>query len=138
MAATERYLGVEAGPYSLALPLLTVRQILDVGGASSTAPTDPRALGVAPISLAGLLDKPAQGARPGLLLFDGHSGPVLLSVCGVGGVFDAPAPRPLPKTVACRWPGLLRGVLALEAGALRLVLDPRVLMGLVEAAEARA
>lgn len=138
MPPTERYLGVAAGPYSLALPLLTVRQILDVGGAASTVPTDPRALGVAPISLAALLDKPPQPGRPGLLLFDGHSGPVLLSVCGVTGVFDAPAPSPLPKTVACRWPGLIRGVLASEAGRQRLVLDPRVLMGLVEAAEARA
>ncbi|MCC7109181.1 MAG: hypothetical protein IT382_07835 [Deltaproteobacteria bacterium] len=138
MSDTERYLGVAAGPYSLALPLLTVRQILDVGGSSSMAPTDPRALGVAPISLAGLMDKPPLPGRPGLLLVDGHSGPVLLSVCGVSGVFDAPPPLPLPKTVACRWPGLVRGVLGSAAGQRRLVLDPRVLMGLVEAAEARA
>lgn len=138
MSGAERYLGVAAGPYALALPLLTVRQILDVGGASSTAPTDPRALGVAPISLAALLDKPAQPGRPGLLLFDGHTGPVLLSVCELSGVFDAPPPLPLPGTVSCRWPGLIRGVLANEANRLRLVLDPRVLMGLVEAAEARA
>lgn len=133
MSDTERYLGVSAGPFSLALPLLTVRQILDVGGASSMAPSDPRALGVEPISLARLLDKPAQAGRPGLLLFDGHIGPVLLSVCGLSGVFDAPAPQPLPRTVACRWPGLVRGVLSHPEGKLRLVLDPRVLMGLVEA-----
>ncbi|MBI1944794.1 MAG: hypothetical protein HYS27_03810 [Deltaproteobacteria bacterium] len=133
MSDTERYLGVSAGPFSLALPLLTVRQILDVGGASSMAPSDPRALGVEPISLARLLDKPAQPGRPGLLLFDGHIGPVLLSVCALSGVFDAPAPQPLPRTVACRWPGLVRGVLSHPEGKLRLVLDPRVLMGLVEA-----
>jgi hypothetical protein len=136
--ATERYLGVSAGPYTLALPLLTVRQILDVGGSSASAPSDPRALGVEPISLARLLDKPAQGVRPGLLLFDGHTGPVLLTVCQVAGVLDAPPPRPLPKTVACRWPGLVRGVIETKEGALRLVLDPRVLMGLLEATEARA
>lgn len=133
MTETDRYLGVVAGPFTLALPLLTVRQILDVGGPSSMAPSDPRALGVEPISLARLLDKPAREGRPGLLLFDGHIGPVLLSVCGVSGVFDAPAPAPLPRTVACRWPGLVRGVLGEAGGALRLVLDPRVLMGLVEA-----
>lgn len=138
MADTDRYLGVAAGPFALALPLLTVRQILDVGGVSSTAPSDPRALGVQPISLAALLDKPRQEGRPGLLLFDGHTGPVLLSVCGVTGVFDAGAPLPLPRTVACRWPGLIRGVLVDPAARLRLVLDPRVLMGLVEASEARA
>lgn len=138
MVEPERYLGVTAGPYALALPLLTVRQILDVGGASSMAPSDPRALGVAPVSLATLLEKPPCAGRPGLLLFDGHLGPVLLSVCGVSGVFGAPAPTPLPKTVACRWPGLIRGVLAREGRELCLVLDPRVLMGLVEAREARA
>lgn len=133
MPETDRYLGVAAGPFALALPLLTVRQILDVGGPSSMAPTDPRALGVEPISLARLLDKPAREGRPGLLLFDGHIGPVLLSVCGVSGVFDAPAPRPLPRTVACLWPGLVRGVLSYPERTLRLVLDPRILMGLVEA-----
>lgn len=176
MALRQRYLGVDAGPFRLALPIETVRQILDVGGAQASAPTDPRALGVAPVSLARLLGARPREGRPAFLLFDGHSGPVLLSTCVLGRVIDAGAPRPLPRTVACRWPGLIRGVIddavldtvaddlpaappaapsaALAAGSaaalpdrvaagaapapasLRLVLDPRVLMGLVEAAEA--
>ena len=134
----ERFLGVLAGPFRLALPLETVRQILDVGGAtaeaSERAPTDPRALGVQPLSLAELLGAAPADRRPALLLFDGHTGPVLLSTCVLGAVIDAPTPTPLPRTVACRWPGLIQGVID-DGGQLRLVLDPRVLMGLVEAAQ---
>jgi hypothetical protein len=130
----DRYLGVDAGPFRLALPLETVRQILDVGGEQASAPTDPRALGVEPLSLATLLGAAPSDRRPALLLFDGHSGPVLLSTCLLGRVFEGAAPRPLPRTVACRWPGLVKGVVDESAGSLRLVLDPRVLMGLVEAA----
>ena len=131
----QRYLGVRAGPFRLALPLEAVRQILDVGGEQASAPTDPRALGVLPLSLARLLDSEPVARRPALLLFDGLSGPVLLSTCVLGGVVDAATPRPLPRTVACRWPGLIRGVLHLQAqdDGLRLIIDPRVLMGLVEA-----
>ena len=128
---SERFLGVRAGPFRLALPLGTVRQILDVGGEAASAPTDPRALGVLPVSLARLLGAEPVARRPALLLFDGHMGPVLLSTCVLGSVVDADPPRALPRTVACRWPGLVRGVI--DDGGLRLVLDPRVLMGLVEA-----
>ena len=127
----QRYLGVRAGPFRLALPLEAVRQILDIGGEQASAPSDPRALGVLPLSLARLLGSEPVARRPALLLFDGLSGPVLLSTCVLGGVVDADAPRALPRTVACRWPGLIRGVL--EDDGLRLVIDPRVLMGLVEA-----
>ena len=131
MEEQERYLGVRAGPFRLALPLGTVRQILDVGGEQGQAPTDPRALGVLPVSLARLLGAEPAARRPALLLFDGHTGPVLLSTCVLGNVIDAETPKPLPRTVACRWPGLIRGVI--DDDGLRLVLDPRVLMGLVEA-----
>lgn len=140
MGERQRYLGVEAGPFRLALPLETVRQILDVGGAQASAPTDPRALGVEPVSLARLLGAAPREPRPAFLLFDGHTGPVLLSTCMLGRVLDvSAAPRPLPRTVACRWPGLIRGVIEdlgeeePAAVGLRLVLDPLVLMGLVEA-----
>jgi hypothetical protein len=139
MGERERYLGVGAGPFRLALPLETVRQILDVGGAQAVAPADPRALGVEPISLARLLGAAPSALRPALLLFDGHTGPALLSTCLLGGVIDADEPpRPLPRTVACRWPGLIRGVIEDDVDhlGLRLVLDPRVLMGLVEAHDA--
>jgi hypothetical protein len=133
----DRFLAVEAGPFRLALPLEAVRQILDVGGELAQAPTDPRALGVEPHSLARLLGDAPSKQRPALLLFDGPIGPVLLSTCVLGRVFDAPAPKSLPRTVACRWPGLIRGALhdstLDDVGGLRLVLDPRVLMGLVEA-----
>jgi hypothetical protein len=129
--AVVRYLAVEAGPFRLALPLEAVRQILDVGGEQASAPSDPRALGVTPCSLALLLGSQPSSPKPALLLFDGHSGPVLLSTCALGRVFDGVDPAPLPKTVACRWPGLIQG--ALDDAGLRLVLDPRVLMGLVEA-----
>ena len=130
MSTTERYLGVQAGPFRLALPLPAVRQILDVGGDAAQAPSDPRALGVEPLSLAKLLEMEPRPGRPALLLFDGHTGPVLLSTCLLGAVLDAAPPRPLPRTVACRWPGLIRGTI--DDDGLRLVLDPRVLMGLVE------
>src|SRR4051812_38408476 len=109
--ATERYLGVEAGPFRLALPLPAVRQILDVGGEQAQAPSDPRALGVLPHSLATLLGAAPLLGRPALLLFDGHTGPVLLSTCVLGNVLDRAPPRPLPRTVACRWPGLIRGTI---------------------------
>jgi hypothetical protein len=130
--SSQRYLGVRAGPFRLALPLEAVRQILDVGGEQASAPSDPRALGVRPLSLARLLGDEPVARRPALLLFDGLSGPVLLSTCVLGSVLDTAPPRPLPRTVACKWPGLIRGVLVDDG--LRLVLDTRVLMGLVEAA----
>jgi hypothetical protein len=126
-----RYLAVDAGPFRLALPLEAVRQILDVGGEQAQAPSDPRALGVTPCSLAHLLGAQPSSQKPALLLFDGHTGPVLLSTCELGGVFEAANAAPLPKTVACRWPGLIKG--AIDDNGLRLVLDERVLMGLVEA-----
>jgi hypothetical protein len=132
-----RYLAVDAGPFALALPLSSVRQILDVGGDQATAPSDPRALGVAPISLAHLLGAQPRSERQGLLLFDGLTGPVLLSTCALQGVFDAAEPRPLPETVACRWPGLVTGLVRTPgsdaaAETVRLALDARFLMGLVE------
>jgi hypothetical protein len=64
------------------------------------------------------------------LLFDGLDGPVLLAACALTGVFDAPPPTPLPETVACRWPGLIAGIVRHEGP--RLAIDPRMLMGLLE------
>lgn len=125
----ERYLSTDAGPFRLALPLSSVRQILDVGGGDTSL--DPRALGVEPISLAELLGASPTSTRPAVLLFDGTADPVVLTCCGLRGVVDADAPRPLPRTVACRWPGLLRGTID-DGGILALALDARVLMGLVE------
>lgn len=125
----ERYLGADAGPFRLALPLSSVRQILDVGGGD--APLDPRSLGVTPISLAELLGAKPTSTKPAVLLFDGTADPVVLTCCGLRGVIDAAAPQPLPQTVACRWPGLLRGTVD-DGGGLCLALDARVLMGLVE------
>ncbi|MDP2339670.1 MAG: hypothetical protein Q8O67_01825 [Deltaproteobacteria bacterium] len=126
----ERYLGVDAGPFRLALPLGSVRQILDVGQGDATL--DPRALGVMPHSLAELLGEAPTSTRPAVLLFDGTDDPVVLTCCRLRGVVDAPRPRPLPQTVACRWPGLLQGTVDGDDGLI-LVLDSRVLMGLVEA-----
>ncbi len=124
---TERFLLATAGPFRLALPLSSVRQVLDMGASS----LDPRAYGVAPISLAKLLGKEPVSQTPAVLLFDGTHAPVVLTCCGLRGVVDAKAPAPLPRTVACTWPGLLRGMIH-EGGALTLVLDPAVMMGLVE------
>ncbi len=137
-----RYLGVDAGPFRLALPLSSVRQILDVG--DGDAPLDPRALGVTPHSLAELLGELPVSTRPAVLLFDGTDDAVVLTCCALRGVIDAVAAKPLPQTVACRWPGLLGGTLDGPPdadgnggeggeGGLILVLDARVLMGLVEA-----
>ena len=135
----ERFLGVVAGPFQLALPLSSVRQILDVGAGEVVL--DPRALGVMPHSLAELLGETPTSTRPAVLLFDsilgGMNDPLVLTCCALRGVIDAAAPKPLPQTVACQWPGLLRGTLDDGSGGLILVLDARVLMGLVEAQEQR-
>ncbi len=135
MSSMLRYLGANAGPFRLALPLSSVRQILDIGAGET--PLDPRALGVRPISLAKLLGAAPTSSRPAVLLFDGTSDPVVLTCCSLAGVIDAQAPTPLPRTVAVRWPGLLQGTLMLDDGV-RLAIDARVLMGLVEQADADA
>lgn len=127
----ERLLAITAGPFRVALPLPSLRQILDLGGAHRDAPTDPRALGVTPLSLARILGAEPVSDAPALLLFDGHPGPVLLTACRLEGVFEAEKVRPLPRTVAVRWPDLIRGTCRYR-GNLVLVLDPRVLMGVVE------
>lgn len=133
-AMQPRLVALTAGPFHIALPIPSIRQILDMGGASRLAPTDPRALGVEPISLARVLGAEPLTDAPALLLFDGHTGPVLLSVCRLEGVFEAAEVRPLPPTVATRWPDLVTGTTrSPHGGALLLVLDPRVLMGVVEA-----
>jgi hypothetical protein len=124
----ERYLGLVAGPFRVALPIVAVRQILDVGG--GTAPTDPRALGVEPIALASVLGAQQRRERQALLLFDGHPGPVLLTADELLGVLEPRALSGLPATVATRWPGLVRGTLRHKG--LVLILDPQVLVGLVE------
>lgn len=124
----ERYLGLVAGPFRVALPIVAVRQILDVGG--GTAPTDPRALGVEPIALASVLGAAPQRERQALLLFDGHPGPVLLTADELLGVLEPSNVSPLPATVATRWPGLVRGTLRHEG--LVLILDPQVMVGVVE------
>lgn len=126
----ERYLALLAGPFAVALPLTSVRQILDMGGERSFAPQDPRALGVEPVSLARLLGAEPTSTRPALLLFDGHTGPVLVTACALQGVFEPPHITPLPPTVATRWPDLIRGTT--KHGGLRLVLAAQVLMGVAE------
>jgi hypothetical protein len=138
----ERLLALRAGPYRVCLPLTSVRQILDMGGAKASAPLDPRALGVMPVSLARVLGAEPTSDRPALLLLDGISGPLLLSACELGEVLDAAAIAPLPPTVTIRFPGLLRGTIS-HHGA-RLVLEPDVLAAVtdirmleIERAEAR-
>jgi hypothetical protein len=130
-----RFLAADAGPFRLALPLNAVRQILDLGGAQATAPTDPRALGVEPVSLARLLGAAPNDTRQGLLLLDGLSGPVLMSACSLFGVFDTNVPVALPETVVCRWPGLVAGIVREPDGGVRLALDAGFLMGLIESAQ---
>jgi hypothetical protein len=127
---TARYLRVDAGPYRLALPLPSVRQILDTGGGD--APLDPRAIGVMPHSLAVLLGSRPSSSRPAVLLFDGAKDPVVLLCCALLGVVDGLAPRPLPASVACRYPGLVAGTLDDGNGGLLLVLDAGVLTDLVD------
>lgn len=126
-----RHIALTAGPFKVALPLVSIRQLLDMGGERSFAPMDPRALGVAPISLARLLGEAPISERPALLLFDGHTGPVLLTACTLDGIFEPERLDPLPPTVAVRWPDLVKGTVR-EQSLLRLVLDPHVLMGVVE------
>ena len=128
--AAERFLGLRAGLFPVSLPLVSVRQILDMGGATGSAPTDPRALGVAPVSLAKVLGATPDAERPALLLLDGKSGPLLLSADALDGVLDATQVTPLPPSVGIRFPGLLRGLISHDT--MRLVLDPDVLAEVVE------
>jgi hypothetical protein len=129
--AGRRYLRVEAGPFQLALPLSSVRQILDTG--SGDAALDPRAIGVMQHSLAVLLGARPSSSQPAVLLFDGARDPVVFLCCRLRGVLDAAAPRPLPGTVACRHPGLIAGTTRADDGALLLVLDAAALTALVDA-----
>ncbi len=123
-----RFLGIDAGPFRLALPLSSVRQILDVGGPQGELEATAREGAV--VSLASLLKTTPSSPRPAALLIDGAE--VVVTCCGLRGVLDAAEPRPLPRTVACRFPGLWRGTI-LERDALTLVVDPAVLSGLIEA-----
>jgi hypothetical protein len=118
-----RYLGFDAGPFRLAAPLTAVRQIVEVGVAVEGTPRVR--------SVAEVLGEAPRGRPQALLAFDAVDGLVLLGCCALRGVIDAPPPTPLPRTVACRWPGLLAGTIN-EDGALTLVVDPYVLSGLLE------
>jgi hypothetical protein len=133
-----RFLGIDAGPFRLAVPLSSVRQIVDMGGAlSAPAAANEAAANEAPfISLATLLgvapSLTSSSSRPAAFRIDGVDG--VVTCCGLRGVIDASEPRPLPQTVACRFPGLLRGTI-IDDDALALVVDAAVLAGLIEAAE---
>ncbi len=138
-----RFLGIDAGPFRLAVPLSSVRQIVDMGGALSApaaaneAAANEAATNEAPfISLATLLgvapSSTSSSSRPAAFRIDGVDG--VVTCCGLRGVIDASEPRPLPQTVACRFPGLLRGTI-IDDDALALVVDAAVLAGLIEAAE---
>ena len=132
----ERILGVRAGACRLAIPLTSVRQILDAGGVTAMAPADPRALGVSPVSLAKVLGQTPLPHRPALLLFDSHLGPVLLSVCLLEGILDADRRYSIPHTAPMRWPGLIsHAITRPDDDTLAFVLDPVVLMGVIEAAQ---
>lgn len=126
----QRYLALDAGPFRVSLPLISVRQILDLGGDKGRAPMDPRALGVMPVSLARVLGAEPLQDRPALLLLDGKSGPLLLSVCRLGGVAGVARLEPLPPTVTVRYPRLLQGIIVYEG--MRFVLEPDVLAAVVE------
>jgi hypothetical protein len=117
----QRFLGFVAGPFSLATPIEGVRQILDVTGDGDGGHVH---------SMARLLGAEPLGPPDAVLAFDGDDGAVLVSCCRLRGVVDAHAPAPLPGTVACRRPGLITGTLD-EGDELTLVVDPRVLVGLV-------
>ncbi len=132
-----RFLGIDAGPFRLAVPLSSVRQIVDMGGALSAPAAANEAAHEAPfISLATLLgvapSSTSSSSRPAAFRIDGVDG--VITCCGLRGVIDASEPRPLPQTVACRFPGLLRGTI-IDDDALALVVDAAVLAGLIEAAE---
>jgi hypothetical protein len=119
----ERFVGFFAGPYSLAAPITSVRQILAVETTADDddVPSAARLLGAEPL-----------GRPQAVLSFDGDGGAVNVSCCKLRGVVDAEAPVPLPGTVACRYPGLLSGTID-DGVVLTLVVDPRVLVGLVAA-----
>ncbi len=132
----ERTLAIRAGRCRLAIPLTTVRQILDAGGETAMAPADPRALGVSPVSLAKVLGVDPLQSRPALLLFDSHLGPVLLSVCQLDGILDAKSQHSVPQTAPIRWPGLVSHAIGGESGEdVVFVLDPVLLMGVIEAVQ---
>jgi hypothetical protein len=131
----ERYLGFDAGPFRLAAPLSAVRQILDDTTPATRHARDMATVlgaGAAPASTASM-SAPTAPTAGAVLVFDADDDAVPLRCSTLRGVIDAPKPAPLPQTVACRWPGLLLGTID-DDGALILVLDPRVLIGLCEAA----
>jgi hypothetical protein len=117
----QRFLGFVAGPFFLATPIAGVRQILEPASddADDHVPSIARLLGALPL-----------GRPQAVLALDGGAGPVLVSCCRLRGVVDAQPPAPLPRTVACRRPGLLAGTID-DGDVLTLVVDARVLAGLV-------
>jgi hypothetical protein len=121
----QRFIGFRAGPFRLAAPITAVLQIVDGGGDGVGGGPEVR-------SLAALLGAAPLGPPTALLAFAGAAGPVLLGCCALHGELDAAPPAPLPRTVACRWPGLLAGTLDGDEG-ITLVINPSVLVGLLEA-----
>lgn len=136
----ERHLALVAGPFRIALPLVDVRQIVDVGGGDAEPPPAVAEEVKGAVSLAVLFGEAPMPWRPAVVRLDAAGSDLLVSCCRLEGFFDAGPPIPLPKTVAMRWPGLLAGALVRapeEEGAparLYLKVDARVLVGVVEAA----
>ena len=127
-----RLLKLTAGPFRVALPITSIRQILELGGKNTSATTDPRALGVVAVPLAEVLGATKNPGHPALLLVDAHGGPNVIEACSLDGFLETPEVKALPGTVVTRWPGLVRGTVRTQAG-LWLVLEPSVLVGLIEA-----
>ena len=129
-----RFIEVRAGRYRLALPLIAIRQILDLGGGSGA--DDPKRLGLVATSLADALEETQKASNPALLLFEGQMGPQVISVCGLGKIFHVEQILPIPRTVRTRWPELLRGVIRHQAEddghRFWVAIDPAVMISIVE------
>jgi|GEM_PF-1076381 len=127
----ERVIGMDVGPFCLAFELTDVRQILEMGGPG--AELDPRALGVAPISLAEALGQPKTTEHPALLLLDGTMGPQLCSVCRLRGILPEALRVPFPDAAALKWPGLIKRAITTDAhDDVFFVLDKVVLMEVLQ------
>lgn len=128
------YLGLGAGPFRVAIPVHSVKEIVHMEG-----PFDKTKLQSVPTSLAMLLGQAPQGEAPGYLLFESaQQKDHVLSACKIHGVFTPQKEWALPEQVTLKWPGLVtRCLLGTPdrngelASYLALALD--VLFGIVEA-----
>jgi chemotaxis signal transduction protein len=131
-----RLVSVDAGHFRLALPVAQVQQI--VGRQPKGMPD--LAIGeeapersLPEVNLAEVLRSTPLREKPASLVILGPRGPILAEVCNLHRFLEVreKSIRELPKTVATRWPGLVRGVVRHDQP--HVLLDGNVLGALMQA-----